>query len=89
MALHFWAEICMEAASLSQGPFPLCPRADEVGLIMTNLEKANQVSREWESPVEGRGGGGSRAGGGGVGHLAGLRLFGPKLFGLAQGPTTP
>lgn len=56
---------------------------------MTNLEKANQVSREWESPVEGRGGGGSRAGGGGVGHLAGLRLFGPKLFGLAQGPTTP
>ena len=67
MALHFWAEICMEAASLSQGPFPLCPRADEVGLIMTNLEKANQVSREWESPVEGRGGGGSRAGGGGSG----------------------
>jgi len=62
-----WAEIRVEAASLSQGPFPLCLRADEVGLIMTNLEKANQVSSKQESPGEGERGGESRVEGG-VGH---------------------
>lgn len=53
-----WAEIPVEAASLPQGPF-LCLRADEVGLIMTNLEKANQVSSKQRSPA----GGGALCGG--------------------------